>query len=230
MTEIKSEAASKKRKRGRPRKLSAIEEQAIGGLYPEATTHRARHNHSYAIAAHARLRKLAAAFGRDWGWVLSGRGKQAILIEIGRALGTDDETLVGNIDYICKNEMSAKAGAALARSLRLGGRPRGKSGELGGLLVRCIQTYQQSHAVNRRDRAGEMGCFGRPGCALHRPTWSPVKGSSDRQGDGRDKSCQSAQLLRYYRGPDNRPRKESGSRPVPFLKTAPIINWPVCPW
>jgi hypothetical protein len=112
--------------------------------------------------------------------VLSGRGKQAILIEIGRALGTDDETLVGNIDYICKNEMSAKAGAALARSLRLGGRPRGKSGELGGLLVRCIQTYQQSHAVSRRDRAGEMGCFGRPGCALHRPTWSPVKGSSAR--------------------------------------------------
>jgi hypothetical protein len=51
-----------------------------------------------------------------------------------------------------------------------------------------------------------------------------------RQGDGRDKSCQSAQLLRYHRGPDNRPRKESGSRPVPFLKTAPIINWPVCPW
>ena len=39
-----------------------------------------------------------------------------------------------------------------------------------------------------------------------------------RQGDGRDKSCQSAQLLRYHRGPDNRLRKEFGSRPVPFLK------------
>ena len=51
-----------------------------------------------------------------------------------------------------------------------------------------------------------------------------------RQGDGRDKSCQSAQLRRYHRGPDNRPRKESRSRQVPFLKTAPIINWPVCPW
>jgi hypothetical protein len=51
-----------------------------------------------------------------------------------------------------------------------------------------------------------------------------------RQGDGRYKSCQSAQLRRYRRGPDNRPRKESGSRRVPFLKTAPIINWPVCPW
>ena len=25
----------------------------------------------------------------------------------------------------------------------------------------------------------------------------------------------------------NRPRKKSGSRRVPFLKTAPIINWPV---
>ena len=51
-----------------------------------------------------------------------------------------------------------------------------------------------------------------------------------RQGDGRDKSCQSAQLRRYHRGPDNRPRKESRSRQVPFLKTAPIINWPVCLW
>ncbi len=28
-------------------------------------------------------------------------------------------------------------------------------------------------------------------------------------------------------GPDNRPRKEPGSRRVLFAKTAPIINWPV---
>ena len=48
--------------------------------------------------------------------------------------------------------------------------------------------------------------------------------------EGRDKSCRSAHLRRYHRGPDNRTRKESGSSRVPFLKTAPIINWPVCPW
>jgi hypothetical protein len=28
-------------------------------------------------------------------------------------------------------------------------------------------------------------------------------------------------------GPDNRPRKEPGLRRVPFVKTAPIINFPV---
>ena len=33
---------------------------------------------------------------------------------------------------------------------------------------------------SRRGPKGLQVCFGRPGCALNRPTWSPVKGSSAR--------------------------------------------------
>jgi hypothetical protein len=91
--------------------------------------------------------------------------------------------------------------------------------------------------IDPLDPIGPPPCRGRSG-DLHRPSPSTLSGSACRsrrcrdyrQGDGRDKSCRSAQLRRYHRGPDNRPRKESGSRRVPFLKTAPIINWPVCPW
>ena len=53
MTEIKSEAASEKRKRGRPRLLSATEEKLVRSLCPDITTDRALHNQVYSSQASA---------------------------------------------------------------------------------------------------------------------------------------------------------------------------------
>jgi hypothetical protein len=155
-----SEAASEKRRRGRPRVLTGEWATAIERLRPEIKTDRGRQNFDYAYRAIRALsighedRPLQGYEHLQWlvDWKRAnqyrrGAVKWAILTELGRrSTKYGDEFAIKVADRVCKEKPEVKQGAAMIRRIRLGGKSPAPDGHaLLGRLAACLDQYRAEH-------------------------------------------------------------------------------------
>jgi hypothetical protein len=154
-----SEAASDKRRRGRPRLLTGDWARTVIWLYPDIRTDRGRQNVTYATEALKRLglspedhppqgyehlRWLA-----DWPASNAGRRsavKWSILAELGRlAMRASDEAVFLAADRVCKQQLSTKEGTAVVRRFRLQRGAPPSTETLLDRLIGCVCLYGVEH-------------------------------------------------------------------------------------
>jgi hypothetical protein len=159
MSQAISEAASEKKRRGRPRMLSAFQETHLKHVMNNLTTDRSRQNFTYAGDAfnvlgvgpggrprqgYENLRWLA-----DWDAVARGaRGKVrwSILAELGRLTRVAPDDVVYQVaDQICGEKPCTKDAVAFIRRVRLGRSAPTVDGALVDRLAGCLDAYWNAH-------------------------------------------------------------------------------------
>ena len=142
-----SEAASEKRRRGRPRIMDEEWHAIVDALTPEVRTERARHDFHYRTKAIQTL-----CYEPRFAW-LADEGKMAvgakdawkpsILAELGRI--RDADTLRAVALRICELRPSTKEAVALIRRFRLGREAHGDYRALWMHLARALDEYVAVH-------------------------------------------------------------------------------------
>lgn len=142
-----SEAASKKRGRGRPPAFSAEYRAAIGALFPDIKTRRGLSDCLYRLRAVNLLEK-----DKRFTWLADGEAMQAgrpgawrpaILTELGR-IG-DDDTLLAVAARLCELKPKTKDAVARIRRARLGREPAGDYLALCVHLENTVNSYLLTH-------------------------------------------------------------------------------------
>jgi hypothetical protein len=150
-------------------------------------------------------------------------------------------TCRGSMPSSAAPSRSRAMGGAVARAKATATHPQGNQGikeAVGELDAARCDDQRPDLRAHRPARSHRPSALSRPirGFTPAEPIHAirirlPVEAVQGyRQGDGRDKSCQQLSCSGIILVPTTGREKNPGSRPVPFLKTAPIINWPVCPW
>jgi len=148
-----SEAASEKRKRGRPPVFDPGYRAAIGSLFNEVKTHRGKTDCLYRQRAFNLLEKD----GR-FAWVADGAKaragspdawKPSILVELGRI--PNDEDLKAVALRICELNPKTKEAVAMIRRFRLGREPEGNYLKLFAALESALNAYLSAHPSTPAD-------------------------------------------------------------------------------
>jgi hypothetical protein len=148
-----SEAASEKRKRGRPPVFDPAYRSEIGGLFNEVTTHRGMTDCLY----RQRAFNLLSKDGR-FAWVADGPRsaagapdalKSSILVELGRI--PNDEDLKAVALRICELKPKTKDAVSMIRRVRLGREAKGGYLKLCESLENALNAYLSGHPSTPAD-------------------------------------------------------------------------------
>jgi hypothetical protein len=126
------------RKRGRPRKASAITWQVVDQQEGRHTSYRHRANYIYGMRAINVLRD-----DPRFAWLHRARGT-TLLDALGRI--DDDQNLIAMALYLCEHQPSTRQAVALIREFRLDTRPPGTTDGLQATLEQALETYLATHA------------------------------------------------------------------------------------
>jgi hypothetical protein len=156
-----SEAASEKKRRGRPRIPGFEVYDGIRSLYHEVKTNHGYHNKLYEQEATMALGLLPSMGGPPEGyehlqWLADWKGadrnkrgtiKSSILTELGRLLRVAEfDTVLYVADIICKEKPSTKNAIARIRRVRLQRSTPPDKDELFSRLANCVNQYLIEHS------------------------------------------------------------------------------------
>ena len=148
-----SEAASEKRKRGRPPVFDPAYRAAIGNLFNEVKTHRGKTDCLYRQRAFNLLSKDARfAWVADGAKARSGSPdawKPSILVELGRI--PNDEDLKAVALRICELKPKTKDAVSMIRRARLGREKEGNYLKLFAQLEAALNVYLSGHPSTPAD-------------------------------------------------------------------------------
>jgi hypothetical protein len=138
-----SEAASEKRKRGRPAAFDPDGMRMFRRLYPEIKTKRGLQDKVCQVRA---IRLLGKGADPSFFWLFCPKTntvRASILAELGRI--EDDEALRVFATQVCESKPKTKDASAIIRRWRLGREPRAEANDLKEAIIATVCDYLKRH-------------------------------------------------------------------------------------